>query len=131
MTVDQTGKIPNEMITDGLPSYRKAVKKEFGGLAIHTSEIHLTGRKKGKDNNNRMERLNGTIRDREKTFRGLGTKYTSNFHGMRIQYNHSRKHSSLGMTPGEAAGIFVEGNNKWKTMIQNGSVHLIKTAQRI
>ena len=83
MTKDQAGKIPDEFVTDGLNSYKTAARSEFGDLTNHICEIHITGRKVGKDNNNKMERLNGTIRDREKTFRGLGTKYTANFHGMR------------------------------------------------
>lgn len=65
-----------------------------------------------------MERLNDTIRDREKIFRELGIKYTTNFHGLRVQYNHAKKYSSLkGHTPGENVGIFIEGINKWLSMI--------------
>ena len=45
--------------------------------------------------NNKMERLNGTIRDREKTFRGLGCATTPVFHGMKVHYNHVRKHDSI------------------------------------
>ena len=85
--------------------HRKAAKNVFMGMTDYTSEIHITGYKKGEDNNNMMERLNGTIRDREKTFRGLGTKYTANFHGLRLHYNHIRKHQALGQTLAEKAGI--------------------------
>lgn len=130
MTKEQTGKIPDEFVTDGLNSYKTAARAEFGDLANYVSEIHITGRKVGKDNN-KMERLNGTIRDREKTFRGPGTKHTANFHGMRVHYNHARKNGAVGSTPGEAAGIHVEGTNKWKTMIQNGSLFLLETSQRV
>ncbi len=131
-TIDHAGKYPDEMITDGLGSYKQAARNEFQGMVKHTSEIHITGRHVGKDNNNKMERLNGTIRDREKTFRGCGTKHTASFDGLRVHYNHVRKHGALGgRTPGEAAGITVEGADKWRALIQNGSLHLTATAQRV
>ena len=78
-----------------------------------------------------MERLNGTIRYCEKTFRDIGTRYTSNFYGLKVHYNHTRKHGSIGSTPGEVAGMQIEGANKWKTMIQNGSLFLVETTQRV
>ena len=129
-TLEQTGKIPAKMITDGLNSYRVAAE-EVMPLTEHVREIHITGPKKGKDNNNRMERLNGTIRDREKTYRGLKTKRTTEFCGLRVNYNHARKHRSLKRTPGEEAGIFIEGADKWRTMIQNGSRYLTQTGKRV
>ena len=124
------GWMPDNMITDGLNSYRVAVKSEMP-LTEHTREIHITGTKKGKDNNNRMERLNGTIRDREKTFRGVQGARTREFCGMRVNYNHARRHQSLKRTPGEEAGIMIEGADKWRTMIQNGSLYLTQTGQRV
>ncbi len=131
-TIDYAGKYPDEMITDGLGSYKQAARNEFHGLVKHTSEIHITGRKVGKDNNNKMERLNGTIRDREKTFRGIGTRETGIFDGMRVHYNHVRKHIALGgRTPGEAAGINIDGRSKWKSIIRGSSRHLIETNQRV
>ena len=129
-TLEQTGKIPARMITDGLNSYRVAAE-EVLPLTEHVREIHITGPKKGKDNNNRMERLNGTIRDREKTFRGLQGRHTREFCGIRVNYNHARKHQTLKRTPGEEAGIFIEGADKWRTMIQNGSRYLVQTGKRV
>ena len=78
-----------------------------------------------------MERLNGTIRDREKTFRGLGTADTPVFDGMGVHYNHVGEHDAIKRTPAEAAGIHTEGANKWKTLIQNSSLYLIATDQRV
>ena len=97
----------------------------------HVREIHITGHKKGKDNNNRMERLNGAILDREKTFRGLQSSHTKEFCGLRVNYNHACKHQALKRTPGEEAGLFVEGADKWRTMIQNGSRYLTQTRKRV
>jgi len=42
--------------------------------------------------------------------------------GMQIYHNYVRPHMALnGKTPSEAAGIKVEGNDKWLTLIQNAS----------
>ena len=69
-----------------------------------------------------MERLNGEIRDREKTMRGLKKKDTPILKGYEIFHNYIRPHMALDCkTPSEVAGIKVEGNNKWITLIQNAS----------
>lgn len=56
---------------------------------------------------------------------------TATFKGMKVHYNHVRKHDAIKKTPTEAAGISTEGRNKWKTIIQNSSLHLIATNQRV
>jgi putative transposase len=77
---------------------------------------------KGNHNNNKMERLNGEIRDREKTMRGLKRRRTTILQGMQVYHNFIREHEGLkGKTPAEACGIEVEGENKWLTLIQNAS----------
>ncbi len=83
--------------------------------------IHLAG-KRDRDNNNKMERLNGEIRDREKVFRGLKKTDTAILDGMRVYYNYTKKHGALdGQTPAESALISMDGTNKWKTIIQNAA----------
>jgi len=73
-------------------------------------------------NNNKMERFNGEIRDREKTMRGLKRNDTSILSGYQTFHNYIRTHEELeGKTPAEACGIKVEGKNKWITLIQNAS----------
>jgi hypothetical protein len=75
-------------------------------------------------NNNKMERLNGEIRDREKVFRGLKKMDTPILDGMKVYYNFTKKHGALkGKTPSESALIKVDGKNRWKTMIQNASLY--------
>lgn len=60
-----------------------------------------------------MERVNGEIRDREKTMRGLKKKDTSILSGYQIYHNYIRPHESLdGKTPAEACGIEIKGDNK-------------------
>jgi putative transposase len=74
---------------------------------------------KGNHNNNKMERLNGEIRDREKTMRGLKRRRTVILQGMQIYHNFIREHEGLnGKTPAEACGVKVEGKNKWITIKQ-------------
>lgn len=110
------------LITDGLPSYHDAYKKEFwtlkGPRTEHVRHIKI----KGDMNNNKMERLNGEIRDREKVMRGLKKDDAPIFKGYQIFHNFIRTHEGLnGKTPAEACGITVKGKNKWKTLIQNAS----------
>lgn len=117
-----TGTKPMTLITDGLPAYNDAYKKEFWTLrnprTQHIRHIKL----KGDMNNNKMERLNGEIRDREKVMRGLKKKDTPILKGYQIFHNYIRDHEGLkGKTPAEACGIIVKGKNKWKTLIENAS----------
>jgi transposase-like protein len=115
-----TGKKPMTIITDGLPAYHDAYKKEFWTLRNPRTE-HINAIKlKGNMNNNKMERFNGEIRDREKTMRGLKKKDTPILSGYQIFHNYIREHEGLnGKTPAEACGITVKGKNKWLTLIQN------------
>ena len=110
------------LITDGLPAYHDAYKKEFWTLrnprTKHIRHIKI----RGDHNNNKMERLNGEIRDREKVMRGLKKKDTAILKGYQIFHNYIRTHEGLnGKTPAEACGIQVKGQNKWLTLIQNAS----------
>ena len=69
-----------------------------------------------------MERMNGEIRDREKVMRNLKSTDTPILTGYQIFHNYIRPHMGReGKTPAEAAGIIVEGTNKWGPLIQNAS----------
>jgi len=112
------GKQPKQFITDGLPTYSVTAKRIFPNV-VHTRKITLKGKV---HNNNKMERMNGEIRDREKTMRGLKTKDTTMLQGYQLFHNYIRPHEALaGKTPAEACGITVEGKNKSITLIQNAS----------
>lgn len=116
------GRIPNVLITDGLHSYHDGFLKEFytntNPKSMHVSAIKLDG----SANNNKMERINGEIRDREKVMRGLKKVDTPILPGYQIYHNFIRTHEGLdGKTPAEACGIVVEGDNKWMTLIQNAA----------
>ncbi len=116
------GTRPNTLISDGAPNFRIAYNKEYFTLknpkTRHINHIRF----QGDHNNNKMERLNGEIRDREKTMRGLKKMDTPILKGIQIYHNYIRVHSALdGKTPAEQAGIEIEGENKWKTLIENAS----------
>ncbi len=127
-TVNMTQKTPRAFITDGLPVYAKSAKRVFGKDTYHSFNVGINSKRaSGKihPTNNMMERLNGEIRDREKVFRGLKKKDTPLITGLKLWYNFSKEHGGLGgdVTPSEAALIKVDGDNKWKTIIQNASLN--------
>ncbi len=116
------GKKPMTLITDGLQSYRDAYMKEFwtlkGPRTEHVNAIKL----RGDMNNNKMERFNGEVRDREKVMRGLKKDDTPILKGYQLFHSFIRPHEGLeGKTPAEVSGLKVEGQNKWITLIQNAS----------
>jgi transposase-like protein len=117
------GKKPETIITDGLPAYHDAYMKEYWTKKKSTRTEHIRHIHLQKDmNNNKMERLNGEIRDREKVMRGLKRKDTPILKGYQIFHNYIREHEGLdGKTPAEECGIKIEGANKWLTIIQNAS----------
>ncbi len=70
MGKEATGKKPMTLITDGLPTYHKAYVKGFWTNTKPRTE-HIKHIKIQGDKNNKMERFNGEVRDREKVMRGL------------------------------------------------------------
>ena len=65
--------------------------------------------------NNRIERMNGTLRERVKVQRGWKSAKTPLAEGNRIQYNFVKPHIALeGKTPANAAGVEVRG---WKDLL--------------
>ncbi|WP_299291243.1 DDE-type integrase/transposase/recombinase [Nitrosopumilus sp.] len=122
-SVKVAGKKPKVLISDGAKNFAQAHTKEWYSRykkdqSIHIRHVHF----KNDMNNNKMERLNGEIRDREKIMRGLKKEDTPILSGYQIYHNYVRSHMGLdGKTPAEACGIKIAGKNKWKTLIQNAS----------
>jgi transposase-like protein len=116
---ERAGKVPLTLITDGGRHFNSPFRREFDSASHysrHVKDITL----RGKVHNNKMERMNGEVRDREKVMRGLKTIDSPIFQGLQIYHNFVRPHESLdGETPAERAGIKVKGSDKWLTLIQN------------
>ena len=116
------GKVPSLLISDGAPNFGEAHHDEYAPKnylckdSRHEPHIRLDG----DPNNNQMESFNGnTIRMREKVTRGLKKEDSAILSGLQTYHNHVRPHLGLpdGQTPGEAAGIHVEGEDGWLTII--------------
>ena len=114
------GKVSEKLISDGAANFGHAHKKQYAAKNFlhkdseHVKHIHMAGY----TNSNQMESFNGnTVRHREKVVRGLKTDDSAILTGLRIYHNHVRPHLGLpdGQTSGEAAGIRIEENSKWKT----------------
>lgn len=104
------GKKPHTLITDGAfnfeSAFREEYKREREALAIqHIRHVRMSGDR----NNNRMERFNGELRDREKVTRNIKKSDTPILAGMQIYHNYVRPHMGLkGKTPADLAGIEVK-----------------------
>jgi putative transposase len=117
-------KQPGAIIHDGLPAYNEAFQKEFftrknpRTMNIRSVSVRHEGL------NSKVERLNGSVRDREVVMRGMDHKDSAQtlIEAMRIYHNYIRPHQGLdGKTPAEASGIKIDGNNKWKALIQKAN----------
>ena len=76
-----------------------------------------------------MERMNGEIRNRERVMRTLEKGNTPILSGMQTFHSYIRSHQVLkGKTLAEAAGIKVEVENKWLTIVQNARKQETKLA---
>jgi transposase-like protein len=117
------GKRPETLITDGARNFAEAFTKEFYTREKPQSRHIRNITFKGQRNNNKMERLNGEFRDREKVVRGLKKPDSIMINGYQLYHNYIRPHMSLdGKTPAQACGIEIEGQDKWKTLIQRASI---------
>ncbi len=70
-------KTPKAIIHDGLPSYDKAFQKEYYTLKNPRVKNIRSVSVRNEGLNSVVERLNGTVRDREKVMRGMQTKETA------------------------------------------------------
>jgi transposase-like protein len=115
---------PRFVITDGLGVYHRAFNKEF--YDHHQSCKHVSNvRLKGGINNNLIERLHGTVRDREKVMRGLKIEETPIVDGHKIYYNFIKPHMGLeGKTPAQEAGLDLGlDGDRWLGLIKKALHH--------
>jgi len=116
--INAHGSQPEQIFTDSLNSYGDAIKFGFNQMNV-PKHIPKAGIKKPHANNNRIERLNGTLRERIKVQRGWKTMNTPLPEGQRIQYNFVKPHMALdGQTPAQVAGIGIQGRDKWLELLR-------------
>jgi transposase-like protein len=113
---------PDAIVTDGLQAYNMAVKAEFYDPSAFIQNPHLRLKDfETKPNNNILERLNGTFRERTKVVRSFdsGESAADFAVGMQTYYNYIRPHQGInGMTPAQMANIPLDlTGNRWMTMI--------------
>jgi transposase-like protein len=113
---------PDAIVTDGLPAYQKAVKIEFFDHTAPIQNPHIRLKDfETKPNNNILERLNGTFRERTKVMRSLDSSIGAEefVAGMQTYYNYIRPHQGIGgLTPAQMANIPINlMGNRWETMI--------------
>ena len=125
--LDRAKKAPKVVVTDGLISYPNALN----GTLRYKGTKHISKpRFIDLTNNNRIERLHGSMRERTKVMRGFDSEPTANetMQGYRLYYNFLRPHMALdGQTPAQAANLDLQlGKNRWKSLIaqsvENGSI---------
>jgi transposase-like protein len=113
---------PDAIVTDGLQAYKDAVKAEFYDITAQIQNPHLRLKDfETHPNNNILEQLNGTFRERTKVIRSFDSPIGAvEFAvGMQTYYNYIRPHQGIGgLTPAQMAGIPLNlTGNRWMTMI--------------
>ncbi len=112
------GNYPDNVYTDSAGAYAHIRLANASGWKIN--HIARAGVNKPHANNNRIERLNGTLRERVKVQRGWKSMETPIAEGARIHYNFVKPHQALeGMTPAQRAGIDETSRNKWLSLLES------------
>lgn len=119
------GITPEVVYTDSLRHYNSGVKTFAGAKRIENCGI-----RKKRENNNRIERMNGTLRERVKIQRGWKTVKTPLAEGNRIQYNFVKPHMALeDKTPAQAVGIEARGWSELLRLAVNNHVRTTRQEQ--
>ena len=115
---------PMAVVTDGLRAYQDAIPKEFYTMKMPRTQHVRIPNSRDRSNNNMVERLHGTIRQRSKVMRGLDDMETAQtmMDGLRIYYNFIRPHMALdGKTPTQQAKIDVDSSQNWLALIRKAT----------
>ena len=109
---------PEKVFTDGLRGYTDGIKFAFTGRPV-PERVARMGVGKPHANNNRVERLNGTLRERVKVQRGWKNPASKIAEGQRLHYNFVKPHMALeGQTPADSAGIGINAKDKWGALLE-------------
>jgi len=116
---------PQEVFTDGMLSYPKAIVKELGKRGVKgnwgfwSPHVRVPSIR-AKESNNRIERFHGTEKERTKVMRGFDNdKGCANLmEGFRVHYNLVKNHQALGCTPSEATGKLGIDGFRWYNILK-------------
>jgi transposase-like protein len=126
-------KLPKMVSVDGLPAYIEGYNKVY--RTMKKSERPEFVRKvgiRGTKNNNYVERLHSTLKDRIKPTRGLKDMVPVEIllKGWNVHYNYVRRHQTLkGKTPAQASGMDVK--NDWHVLIREAIESKEQSAIRV
>jgi len=112
---------PLAVIHDGLHSYNEAFDKEYYTMTDPRTKNVRSVSVRHNGLNQKVERLNGVFRDRERVMHGLDNAESAQktIEAFRIHYNFVREHGSIKKTPAEEAGIKLDlGENKIENLIK-------------
>jgi len=127
-----SGKKPKAIITDGLQGYRDAIPSVFyKNTDSYQVQHYRVPTITHPINNNIVERLNGTVRERTKVMRGFDSRDTAQIllDGEKLYYNYIRPHTALdGLTPAQQSNINLPPD--WMKLIELASNSRRATALR-
>jgi len=119
---------PKEVLTDKLPCYNKAVRKELGRYGVEGTHGYWSPHKRvpsirAKTSNNRIERFHGTEKERTKVMRGFDNPNgcANLIEGFRVHYNLVKSHQALGCTPSEVTGKLGIDGFRWYSILKNAT----------
>jgi len=113
---------PVSIYCDGLPAYGDAFNKVFYTMKKDTRpELIQRVGIRNIHNQNAVERLHSTLKDRIKPMRGMKGMETVRtlLEGWVVHYNYVRKHQTIKMTPAQASGINMK--NDWHLLVKEAT----------
>ncbi len=119
---------PQEVLTDGMVTYPKAIRKTLGyhkkGYNAYWSPHKVVPSIKAKVSNNRIERFHGTQKERTKIMRGFDQENGCKtlMEGFRVHYNLVKNHQALGCTPCEATGNPNIDGFRWLEILKKATI---------
>jgi transposase-like protein len=115
-------KKPISLYCDGLPAYVDGYNKVFYTMRKDTRpELVRRVGIRAVHNQNAVERLHSTLKDRLKPTRGLKGEETVRtlLEGWVVHYNYVRKHQTIKKTPAQASGLNIKSD--WHLLIKEAT----------
>lgn len=119
---DISDKVPATLVSDGASNFHDAWRDPYASKNfLHKHTTHINQVEFDGEHHNQMVSFNGnTLRHREKAVRGPKKVDSTILSGLQLYHNFVGDHLGLPgqTTPAEAAGIQVQGDNKFLTLIR-------------